>query len=191
MNPFDPSMFNYWVWDASLHKDHIYFYWGPLPALVLAALKSALSWNFTVGDQYFVFFFYTMHLIAGTLLLTRMARRAFPELPFAFLVLGVLVFAYASPTPFIVATPGIYQAAIIGGQAFLLMGMVFAVDALWEANTQPPARTRMLAAGCLWGLGIATRISLVLPVPLIIVMTSFLIARAGRAVPSGSSACAR
>ena len=51
-NPFDRSMLNYWYWDASLYKGHFYFYWAPLPAVVLAGLKAALSWTFVVGDQY-------------------------------------------------------------------------------------------------------------------------------------------
>ncbi|HEY7375238.1 MAG TPA: hypothetical protein VIF57_23955 [Polyangia bacterium] len=180
-HPFDRAMMNYWYWDASLYKGHFYFYWGPLPAVILAGLKSALSWNFLVGDQYFVFAFYVIHLIAGTLLLVRMARHGFPELPRGLLVLGVLVFAYANPTPFIIATPGTYQAAIIGGQAFLLAGMVFAADALLAPADRRPPRRLLVAAGCCWGLGIATRASIVLPVPLIILLTAFLIARPERA----------
>jgi hypothetical protein len=177
--PLDPSMYRYWIWDASLHNGHVYFYWGPLPGLILAALKTVLRWSFVVGDQYFVYWFYVVHLVAGTLLITRMARRLFPELPSTLVGLGVLVFAYASPTPFIVATPGIYQAAIVGGQAFLLLGMVFAADAVWNAAAGPPSRRLLLAAGCVWALGIATRISIVLPLPLLIILSAFLIARPG------------
>ena len=180
-DPFDPSLARYWFWDASLHKGHIYLYWGPLPAVILAGLKAALSWNFVVGDQYFVFAFYTIHLIAGTLLITRMARRLFPGLPFPLVVLGVLVFAYATPTPFIVATPGIYQAAIIGGQAFLLLGLVFAFDAVWKSPSGPPSRRLLIAAGCFWGLGISTRVTIGPPVALIILVTAFLTARPGTA----------
>ncbi len=180
-DPFDPVYYNYWLWDASLSHGHIYYYWGPLPAVVLAGIKQALSWSFEVGDQYFVFVFYTMHLVAGTLLITRMARRAFPELPFALVVLGIVVFGYASPTPFIVATPGIYQAAIIGGQAFLLLGMVFAADAVWKATSRPPPRRVLVLAGCCWALGIATRVSIGPPVGLLILLTGFLSARPGPA----------
>jgi len=180
-NPFDPALADYWYWDGSLHKGHIYFYWGPLPAVLLAGIKAMFSWTFEVGDQYFVFAFYTCHLVAGALLITRMARRLFPDLPSSFVVLGILVFAYATPTPFMIATPGGYQAAIIGGQAFLLLGLVFAADVVWTATSAPPSRRLLLAAGSCWGLAIATRVSAALPVALLILTTGLLIARPGPA----------
>jgi hypothetical protein len=180
-NPLDPVYYKFWIWDASIYKDHIYYYWGPLPAVILAGYKSLFRLNFSIGDQFFVFGFFVMNLVAGALLINRMARRLFPGLPFALEILGVLVFAYTHPTPYIVATPGIYQAAIIGGQAFILSGLVFAVDAVWERSSGPPRRGLLLAAGSLWALGLATRVTVGPPVTLIILLTAFLSSRPGPA----------
>ena len=128
----------------------------------------------------FVFAFYVIHLVAGTLLILRMARRAFPDCPRVRRSRRAGV-RLREPDPFIIATPGGYQAAIIGGQAFLLAGLVCAVDAAWAATTGPAPRRLMLAAGCLWGLGIATRVTIALPLPIIILLTAFLIGRSDRA----------
>jgi len=178
-NPLDFVYSNYWVWDASIHKGHIYLCWGPLPGVILAGIKSLFGIRFEVGDQYFVGPFFAIQLVAGMLLIDRMARRLFPEMPFALVVLGVLVFGFGNPTPFIVATPGMYQAAIIGGQAFMLLGMVFAADAVWASTSGRPARRLLLAAGCFWGLAIATRVTVGPPIALIILLTAFSIARPG------------
>ena len=45
------------------------------------------------------------------------------------------------------ARPAVYEAAIVGGQAFLLLGMVFALDAVVAATLRPG---RLLAAGAAW-----------------------------------------
>ena len=180
-DPLDPALANYWIWDASYHKGHVYYYWGPLPAVILAALKTVFRWNFEIGDQYFVFAFYALSLLAGALLIDRMARRAFTEVPLWLVAVAILVFAYAHPTPYIIATPGTYQAAIIGAQAFLLLGMVFAADAVWNVTDGPPARRLLVGAGCCWGLAISTRVSVVLPIALLVGVTAVLMGRPGSA----------
>ncbi len=180
-NPYDPVMRAYWVWDAIYYKGHLFYYWGPLPAVVLAGLKTILGWKFEVGDQYFVFTFYVLQLVACVLLIERMARRLFPAVPLWLVAVAVMVLAYAHQTPFIVATPGIYQAAIIGAQAFLLLGMVFATDAIWSTPARQPSRWVLLAAGVLWGCAIATRMSVAPAISLLILVVAFLVARPGSA----------
>jgi hypothetical protein len=169
-NPWDYANRPLWFWDASLHGSHYYLYWGPLPALVLAAVKTVFRMNFVVGDQYPLFAFYTIYLITGAVMLDRMARRLFERLPLWLVGLGVVVFAYANPTPFMIATPGIYEAAIIGGQAFLLLGLLFAFDAV-HASDARHSRRALLLAGVAWGLGMATRVSIGPAVALILAAT--------------------
>ena len=173
-NPLDPSLRQYWFWDASYYHGHIYYYWGPLPALLLAGIKSVLSLHQVIGDQYFVYWFYVIHLVAGAVLIVQMARRVFPGLPFGFVIAGLLVFAYGNPTPFIVATPGIYQAATIGGQAFLVSGLAFAGPAVWGDPARSPSYRHLLAAGLCWALGLATRISIAPAVVALILLTTAL-----------------
>jgi hypothetical protein len=158
-DPFDGANQSLWFTDASLYKGHYHLYWGPLPAVVLAGIKSAFRIERQVGDQYFVFVFYTAYLIAGAMFIDRMARRLFRELPPWMVGLAVIVFAYANPTPFLIATPGIYEAAIIGGQVFLLLGLLFAFEVVWtDGQPRRRARRMLLVAGTCWGLAITCRL---------------------------------
>ncbi len=172
-NPFDWSNSNLWFLDASLYKGHYYLYWGPLPALVLVAVKTVLRIKDVIGDQYVVFASYTLILIGGALTIARMTRRLFPELPAGLTLLALAAFAFTTPNTFELATPGIYQAAIAAAQALLLLGLIFGFDAVWDASEAPPARWRMLAAGSCWGAAIACRVSAVLPAGVFVLLTAF------------------
>jgi hypothetical protein len=173
-NPFDWGNSYLWFLDASLYKGHYYLYWGPFPALVLLAVKIVFRMKATVGDQYVIFLAYTLFLVTGALLITRMARRLFPYRPRGMVLVAIVAFAYAMPTPYMVATPGIYEAAIAAAQALLLLGLVFAFDVVWAASESRPSRWRLLAAGAAWGAAIATRVSAVLPVGVFVLLTAAL-----------------
>ena len=118
-------------------EGHYYLYWGPLPAVFLALVKSAFGFRATIGDQYLVFAFYVAYVLSGTLLVERMARRLFPKVPLYLVVMAVLVLTLAAPNSFLNGSGQVYQAAIVGGQAFLLTGLVFAFDAVWEGCDAP------------------------------------------------------
>ena len=194
-NPYDWSNVRYWFWDASLYKGHYYLYWGPFPALALAAIKIVFRMKVEIADQFPVFAFYSLYLAAGVLLIDRMARRLFPALPLGWVVLGIVVYALSTPTPYIVATPGVYQAAIIGAQAFMVLGLVFAFDALWRRAGQraiqdvvqdpagdgtPPRWLPLLLAGLCWGIAITIRASAGPPILFFCLAT---VAAAGRTGP--------
>ena len=148
-NPFDPAWKSLWYWDASLYNGHYYLYWGPVPALLLAGFKTVFRVEAHVGDQYVVFALASLQALAGLLLIDRVQRRLFPELPAAFVVLAVAVFAFANPTPYNLARGAVYEAAIVGGHAFLIAGLVFAFEALSAVGRQ---RSRLALAGTCWGL---------------------------------------
>lgn len=171
-NPFDWSNSSLWFLDATLYGGHYYLYWGPLPALLLLGVKVLFRIHSVVGDQYLLFGFYTLFLVAGALLIERTTRRLFPELPPRFSLLATVVFAYATPTPFMLATPGIYEAAIAAAQSFLLLGLLPAFDAVWAASESPPRRSLLLAAGCCWMGAIACRVSAVLPAAAFVLLTA-------------------
>ncbi len=171
-NPFDWSNFNLWYLDASLYKGRYYLYWGPVPALLLLAVKVVARIHADVGDQYVLFAFYTLFLIAGAILIARMTARLFPDLPRATALIGTLGFAYTSPTTYMFATPGIYEAAIGAGQACLLLGLVVAFEAVWNATEAQPRTRRLLAAGCCWAAAVGCRISLVVPAAAFVALTA-------------------
>jgi hypothetical protein len=180
-NPYDWANVRLWFWDATLYKGRYYLYWGPLPALMLAGFKTVFRIDQEIGDQYPLFLFYTMYLVAGALVIERMARRLFPGVPFALVVLAVIVFGCANPTPYMIATPGIYEAAIIGGQAFLLLGLLFAFNAVWRADSRPPPRVQLVAAGCCWVFAIACRASVGVAVFALCLLALFAARAPGRA----------
>jgi hypothetical protein len=101
-----------------------------------------------------------------------MAKRLFEHIPFGLVILAVLVLAFGNPTPFMIATPGIYEAAIAGGQAFLVLGTLFACDAVFKREAGLYSRRRQLLAGIAFALGMATRVSIGPPVALIALWTA-------------------
>jgi hypothetical protein len=169
-NPFDPVHIRLWFWDASLHGGRFYAYWGPFPALVQAAVKSVFGIDRIVGDQYLVFAMSSLWLVFGALLVERVARRLLPRIPAWLIALGILTFAFSNPAPYLLASAGNYQAAIIGGQAFLLGGLVLAFDAIWAGSS--PGNPRLLGAGALWAIALGCRVSLGLAIALLCVTTA-------------------
>ena len=133
-NPLDPANAGLWYWDASFYHGHYYLYWGPVPALLLAAVKTLFRISTPVGDEAVVFGLTTLQLVAGTLFIERAGRRLFARLPVALEVAAVLVLGLANPTLYNLARGAVYEAAIVGGQAFLLLGLVFAFDAIWASD---------------------------------------------------------
>lgn len=171
-NPFDPNNRGLWYWDVSLYQRHYYLYWGPLPAFLLAAVKTVFRISSVVMDDEAVFWLTTLQLVAGTLFIERAGRRLYnqpSQPPLILQVIAVFVLGLANPTLYNLARPGVYEAAIVGGQAFVLLGLVFACDVMADGA---PRRGRLLAAGACWSCALACRISLAPAVGLLAVVTA-------------------
>jgi len=175
-NPFDPALKPLWYWDASLYRGHYYLYWGPVPALLLAGWKTLFRVHAPVGDQYVVFALASLQALAGLLLIDRAQRRLFPALPGLFVVLAAAAFAFVNPTPYNLARAGVYEAAIVGGHAFLLTGLLFAFEAMSTVGRQ---RSRLAAAGACWALALGCRASIAPAIPLLVAATAWLVAPRG------------
>jgi hypothetical protein len=176
-NPLDPANSSLWIPDLSFYQGKFYIYWGPFPALCLWAVKALFRIKRTLGDQYPCFAFYLLFVVAGAVLITRIARRLFPGLPHTFVLMAIVVFCFASPTPYLLATPGIYEAAIGGGQAFLLVGIILAFDALGGIRSY--SRLRLFLAGAAWAIALACRVSLGPAVLLVAILTAVVPRRVG------------
>ena len=87
------------------------------------------------------------------------------------MVLCIGVYAYANPTPYLIAAPGIYEAAIVGGQAFLVLGLLLAFEAIWR-DDEAARRRRLIGAGLCWGFAFACRASTALPGALFVALTA-------------------
>jgi hypothetical protein len=155
-NPFDSANAGLWLWDATLFKGHYYLYWGPVPALLLAASKIVFRISSVVGDQVVVFWLTTLELVAGTLFVERAARRLYGRVSLALEVTAILALGLANPALYNLARPAIYETAIVGGHAFLLLGMVFALAAIDGEILRPG---RLFAAGASWVAAFGCRMS--------------------------------
>ena len=189
--PYENRQDARYLWDISYYKGRFYLYWGPTPALVLAAVKSVV--NRVIEDQVLAIGF--LLGIAG--LLPWIAYRLWQVVPSPLRAGYLLVFLPAIslnlyllwPT----GRPGVYEAAVLGGQFFLLVG----VAALLEAVIKPkPAVGWYLAAGAALGLAIGSRMTLLVSAFWLVVlvlclnrvrfcglMSSFLSASAAFALP--------
>lgn len=175
-NPYDPAVSQHWATDLTLYRGHYYFYWGPLPGLLLAAAKTVFRTSRPVGDQYLVFSFFSVAAIASTFLLKALRARLFPRVPLLLLVFGFFACALANPVPYLLASTSVYQAAISGGQAFLVLGVVLAFLAIRDSapGSARPLWWLLSLAGASWGAAIACRLSLGPAVALLAVVTTLL-----------------
>jgi hypothetical protein len=167
-DPFHPSNKPLWIWDATLYKGHYYFYWGPVPALLLWAWK-AMTTQGKVSDQTLTLIFMLGRLYAGAALILGLARQVRAREPAWLVGLAIAVFGLTSPIPFIIARPFVYEACLAAGQCFLFCGLALAFWGL----VRPRLRTlAFVLAGTCWGLAIGSRVTMVIPIPLLIVATA-------------------
>src|SRR3954447_9495720 len=160
-NPYDLANMPFWRWDHSYYQGHLYLYWGLVPAFIAAAIKAVFHPG-GVPDNSLTFAFCMIRLVAGTLLIRDVARAADRRPPRWAVALAMLVFALANPTPYILARAGIYEAAIMGGVAFVIAGLWFGYRALSARRPGAASASAWLAAAS-FSLGLAggTRLSLI------------------------------
>src|SRR5205823_1516912 len=107
-----------WLWDALLFARQYYTYWGPAPAVLLAAAKVVFGVG-AVGDQYLTLAFAIGLLAAGAAVICAIAPwfRRTARSPSC--LLAIAVFGFANPLPYTLARGAVYEAAITAGQFFL------------------------------------------------------------------------
>ena len=161
-------------WDLSYYKGKYYAYWGPVPALLYAAVQ--LFTRVPPPDQMGILVFYggLGALLTLTLFLAR--QWAYPNAPAASIPLFVLAALLNLPFAFLLARPQVYETSVLAGQ-FFLFGGIFA--GLCYARSR---RTAWLAAaGLSCGLAAASRYNLAITVGL---FTAFAVTRLWRAARS-------
>jgi hypothetical protein len=131
-----------------------------LPSLLQALVKSSLGIYKLVGDQYLVFGFSLLSTLFGALLIEDIRRRMFSSVPRWVSVFCILALAFTNPVVYLVSTAGQYQAAIAGGQAFLVAGMWCAFRAVQSGAPEGRRRLWLFWSGCAFGASLACRISL-------------------------------
>jgi hypothetical protein len=155
--------------DVSYFQGKYYLYWGPIPALILLLIHPIISWR--LGDLQLLFGFLTGVYILQCLLAVAIWDRFFSDLPKYILWLSILLVGLVSPATFMLdhyRGARIYEAAITGGQFFLVGGFIVAITALGYTIS----RWRLAIAGTLWALAIGTRLILALPIGFMVFMVT-------------------
>jgi hypothetical protein len=154
-DPYDIRYARYWVMDLSYYQGHYYLYWGPVPAAILALVKSVFGIQHPVGDDVLGFGFTSLLALVAILLLGRVRSLLFADLPRGLLTVSVFALALATPLVHGLASGSVYVAAITGGQAFLWLGLLLSLDALVSRRGTPA-----WLAGLALALSIGCRVSL-------------------------------
>jgi hypothetical protein len=144
-------------WDLSIQDGRLYPYWGPVPALI----GSAVLWEsgVHVTDDEMTFAFALVRALAGTMILVRAKERFFDGRPWWPTWLGVLTMAFGAPVTLVFARAAVYEASLLGGQCFIVLGTALALEA-----TAKPGRPRLspallaVASAC-WALAVGSRAS--------------------------------
>ncbi len=162
-NPYDPSARQgiETPVDVTYYKGRYYLYWGPVPSLMLVPVQAILQSR--VGDLQLVFIFTCGIFLLLSILIVILWDLFFHDLPKWMLGISILLIGTANPTLFMLNNfkgARIYEAAITGGQFFLVGGLLVAVIALGK----PSPYWILALTGSLWALSIGTRLFLVLPI---------------------------
>jgi hypothetical protein len=152
-------------WDVSFFNGKFYLYWGPTPAIVLALVR--FFYVGRIGDQILVFTFLSGAFLFAVLLILQIYNRVFSDLGWGIVVPGVLMAGIANPLPWILNRPGIYEAAISGGQLFLISGFYFAFLAIGKEKSR---LLFLVITSICWVFAIGSRVSLIGAVGFLIAM---------------------
>jgi hypothetical protein len=163
--------------DFSFYKGKFYLYWGPVPGILLAAIQFFLHLP-PVDDSFLAFVFGIGIFFAQSMLILTIWDCCFYTLPKRILYVSIFLAGLSWPIALLRSYNGparIYQAAIAGGQFFLISGLLMAFTAIAKPTVSP---WRLALAGLLWVLAIGSRHLLVVPIFFICIITTLWITRA-------------
>jgi hypothetical protein len=175
-NPYDFEQRNglAYRWDASYYGGKYYLYWGPVPALVSAALERML--DALPSGGLLVTLPYLGLLAVLFALLVQISSSFFDSSSSLSIGLFVVVGFVNLPILFLLGQPRIYETSIIYGQFFLLAGLL-----AWVAYGRTEKPVWLALAGLNWGLAVACRYNLLISVVIFVTLALVTLAReAGR-----------
>lgn len=174
--PYSPTSrppFNDEVWDMSLYKGKLYLYWGPVPALLITPIQ--LLSGKSVNDIYLVYFFLAGMLVFNSLLIAKLWRRYFENIPAWNVFICIVLAGLILPVLWSLNVPNVYEAAIGAGQFFLIGGVYFAFSA-FEGDASIN-RLNLFLAGVFWACAVGSRAITALSVIFLTVLTAFWIVK--------------
>jgi hypothetical protein len=159
-DPYDPGARDgiSFLWDASLYNGRYYLYWGPVPGLMLAFIK--LFYTREIADQYLVFGFVLGIFLISILLALSIWRRCFAKsIPPVAMLPAALVLGLVGPAAWLLNRPAGYEAAIAGGQFFLMAGAFITIATMLDSS---PSVVPLLFIGIAWVLAAGSRVTTIL-----------------------------
>lgn len=175
-NPYSPTSrppFDNEVWDMSLYKGKLYLYWGPVPALLITPIQ--LFSGKPVNDIYLVYFFLAGLLVFNSLIIVKLWRRYFENIPAWNVFICIVLTGLILPVLWSLNVPNVYEAAIGAGQFFLIGGIYFAFSAF--AGDASINKWNLFLAGVFWACAVGSRAITVLSVIFLTVLTAFWIVK--------------
>jgi hypothetical protein len=152
-NPINRPTFNSNIWDMSLYKSKLYVYWGPVPALFIAPIKFFSDKK--IADIYLVFAFFSGLLIFNSLILLKLWKKFFTNIPVRNLLICIPLIGLILPILWSVNGARVYEAAIGAGQFFLIGGVFFALSAFNHETKIDKAK--LFLAGLFWACSVGSR----------------------------------
>ncbi len=146
-------------WDVVLYNGRFYLYWGPVPALLLAAWRSVSAG--IVGDNFIVFASVLGTVLFTLLTLVEVWTARFRHLTGWALVPALLLAAFAHPLPWLLNRPAVYEASIAAAQCCLTAGIYLAIPVFLRGKI---GRGRLFLAGVAWAGAVGSKASLSLAV---------------------------
>jgi hypothetical protein len=165
-----------YIGDATLYDGKYYLYWGPVPALTLALVKSTVYAG-PIDDAYLVFAFVAGLYLILTSILAVAWRQHFAELPRWTLACNVFLVGVAPPLTWMLGNPLIYEAALAAAEFFFMGGALAAYLAMYRSV---PGRGLPALAGIAWALAIGCQFTQIIAVAAALAITTAWILRAPR-----------
>ncbi len=166
-NPYDSSQRKHLEvhWDASYYNGRYYLYWGPVPALVAAALENIAD----APPSASVLVLIPYLGLLGVFLALLVEASTYCACPPPRLSFGLLILAGFVNLPLmnLIGTPRIYQASIIYGQFFLLSGLLGFLLAVRRQRS-----AWLVMGGLGWGLALGCRYNLLFSVAIFLLFAA-------------------
>lgn len=163
------------LWDVSLYQGKFYLYWGPVPAVLAAALK--LIHPGQVEDQYLLMFFMVGLTVVLAALLHWLRKTFFPNTPAWTVLLLTMIGGLSTPVLWLINRPSVYETAIAGGDFFLVLGLYAALRGMAARR----GNAWLAVAALAWGASVGCRVNNAIAVIWLAALTGlFLMFRAKR-----------
>jgi Tfp pilus assembly protein PilF len=169
-DPYDPEANTVYregahLHDLSYYNGKIYIYYGITPALVLFWPYAALTGHYLFHKQA-VAIFCSIGFLASVALLCALRRRYFPEVSGLVVAVCALALGLANCVPAMLQRPDVYEVAISGAYAMVMLALV----GIWGALHDPARRCWWLAAASLaYGLAVGARPNVLLGAVILLV----------------------